>query len=280
MTVVAGHQLFADGLSTPCFDLEPDLITVRQVPTSIIASLQPKMSKAIWRPAPGRKLGFLIEHQEHLLGIAFLASPVINMKARDEYLNLSKNPSEKGASLRCFADLSVCVSAQPFGWHWNGGKLIALMATTFGDFWHERYGDQLKGICTTSLWGRGTQYNRVYKFLGYTQGFGHEHINDDEYQKMLQWMKDHEIPIPSCRFGAGSNPRMRRIAAYRKASGDKTVHLRHGNKRGIYYHPAQTSLNRADVVRFWYERWGKPRYLRTRNETPPYTDGLSNKEIP
>jgi hypothetical protein len=272
------QQLFPTNTTTPAIDVDPQAIKVRQVPTSVIANLQPQMSKAVWRPAPGRKLGFLIEHKEHLLGIAFLASPVINMKPRDHHLNLSSNPTEKGKQLRHYADLSVCVPSQPFGWHWNGGKLVALIATTLGDAWLERYGDNLKGICTTSLWGRGSQYNRIYKFLGYTQGFGHEHITDEAYKNMMDWMTTHNIPIPSSRFGQGSNARMRRISAYRKASGDKTVHLRHGNKRGIYYHPANEPHDRQQIIINWYNRWGKPRFDRTRNQTPPYTDGLTNKE--
>lgn len=272
------NEMFPFATSTPAINVTPQRITVRQVPTNVIKDLQVKMSKAVWRPAPGRKLGFLIEHDEHLLGIAFLASPVINMKQRDQHLELSADPSVKGKELRNFADLSVCVSAQPFGWHWNGGKLVALLATTFGDAWHERYGDDLHGIVTTSLWGKGSQYNRIYKFLGYTQGFGHEHISETRYQEMLGWMRKNGFEIPSSAFGAGSNPRMRRIAAYKKASGDKTVTLNHGNKRGIYYHQAQDPINRQKVIQFWYDRWGRNRYERTCNTTPPYLDGLSMKE--
>jgi hypothetical protein len=145
-----------------------------------------------------------------------------------------------------------------------------------GDFWQERYNDELKGICTTSLWGRGSQYNRIYKFLGYTKGYGHEHISDTEYRAMMQWMTDNNYEIPSSKFGAGSNPRMRRILAYRKASGDKAVNLVHGNQRGIYYHEAISPSSRQDVIANWYDRWGKPRHERTINLNPPYQNGIEN----
>ncbi len=272
------NELFTNSYSTYLFDLDVSKIHVRQVKTSVIQQIQPKVSKAIWRPAPGRKLGFLIEHGEHLLGIAFLSSPVINLGARDKFLEMPKSKTEKGKELRHYADLSVCVALQPFGWHWNGGKLIALIATTFGNSWQERYGEQLKGVCTTSLWGRGSQYNRIYKFLGYTQGFGHQHIDDKNYERMLNWMQTNGHPIPSSRFGAGSNPRMRRIAAYRKASGDKTVTLKHGLKRGIYYHSAELPENRQQIIEHWYQRWGMPRYIRTKDLIPPYTTGIEPKE--
>ena len=269
-------DLFEQTISTPSFMVNPSEIRVEQVSSGQIEKMQPWMSKANWRPAPGRKLGFKIVHGNHLLGIAFLASPVINLGPRDEFLNLSKDKSEKGKELRNYADLSVCVSAQPFGWHWNGGKLIALLATTFGDFWFDRYGDELKGICTTSLWGKSAQYNRIFKLLGYTQGFGHEHISNDRYQKMLKWMKENNVEIPSSQFGAGSNPRMRRIAAYKKASGDKSFTMKHGNKRGIYYHAAIDANLRLETILNWHSRWGLPRYLRTKNENPPYGNGIEN----
>lgn len=259
-------------------DLDPKCIRVELFTSGEIQKIQPKVSKAVWRPAPGRKLGFCIFHKNDLLGVAFLASPVINLGARDEALGLPKDSSAKGKELRHYADLSVCVATQPFGWYWNGGKLIALIATTLGDFWFDRYGDELKGIVTTSLWGKGSQYNRVYKFLGYTKGFGHEHISDDEYKKMMVWLKDNGFDVPSSRFGAGSNPRMRRIMAYKKASGVKSVNLVHGNKRGIYYHPANDPKSRQDVIDFWFERWGKPRFDRNRGLDAPYVSGLEIKE--
>ena len=258
--------------------LDTKKIRVEQFTSGELQKIQPKISKAIWRPAPGRKLGFLIFHGDDLLGAAFLASPVINLGARDIALNLPKNSSEKGKELRHYADLSVCVATQPFGWHWNGGKLIALIATTLGDYWHERYGDELKGIITTSLWGKGSQYNRVYKFLGYTKGFGHEHISEKRYKEMMAWMRDNGLEPPSSRFGAGSNPRMRRIIAYKKASGEKSLSLVHGNKRGIYYHAAENPENRQKVIDFWYDRWGKPRFDRTKDLDAPYTSGLELKE--
>jgi hypothetical protein len=272
------EQLFDDvAIVNNCMvtDLDWTRITVRKVTAGELAKLQPQMSKAVWRPAPGRKLGFLIEYDNLILGLAFLASPVINMSDRDSALGLPKDPSERGKALRNYADLSVCVANQPFGWHWNGGKLVALLATTFGDFWKEQYGDDLIGITTTSLYGKGSQYNRVYKFLGYTKGFGHEHISDSEYLEMMNWLRANNFEVPSSKFGSGSNPRMRRISAYRKASGDKSRTLVHGKKRGIYYHVANDPAKRDEVIKFWFERWGKPRFERTKNEVPPYYDGLT-----
>ena len=252
--------------------LHPTSITLEQVATPLIVALQAQMSKVVWRPAPGRKLGFLVRHEAMLLGLIFLTSPVISMECRDRYLQLQK--VGRGKALRHYADLSVCVGIQPLAWYWNLGKLLALIATTVGDTFLARYGDELKGIITTSVWGRSSQYNRIYKQIGATKGFGHEHISETRYQQMLQWLRDNGHPVPSCRFGAGSNPRMRRIMAYRKASGDLTATVYHGHSRGVYYHPAISAAQREQVISDWYVRWGWPRYTRMKDQLAPYQTGL------
>jgi hypothetical protein len=264
--------------SCPLFKIDPEKIWVKQTDSGKMAIMQKQMSKAVWRPAPGRKLAFEVMHEETLIGLIFLASPVINLTERDNFLKLSKDSKVKGKQLRNIMDVSVCVSAQPIGWHWNIGKLCAMLAATLGDFFETRYNEKLEHLLTTSLWGRGTQYNRAWKFLGYTKGHGHEHISEVKYQEMMQWLRDNGHEVPSCKFGAGSNPRMRRIQAYRKHSGNKTVTLLHGNKRGIYYHEAIDPNKRLDVIMKWYQRWGSPRYERTKLLEAPYKNGLANAE--
>ena len=264
--------------SCPLFEINPEYVNVEQVDSGTLAFYQKQMSKAVWRPAPGRKLGFLVKHDQTLIGLIFLASPVINLTERDKRLNLPSDPKLKGKALRHVMDVSVCVSAQPIGWHYNLGKLCAMIAPTLGDFFKARYNEDLQHLVTTSLWGRGTQYNRVYEFLGYTKGHGHEHISDQRYWQMMDWLKSNGHEVPSCKFGAGSNPRMRRISAYRKASGDKSVNLVHGNKRGIYYHEAIDPAKRSEVIRHWFERWGRRRYENTKDKQPPYNSGLESKQ--
>lgn len=43
--------------STPNFRIYPEHICVLPVPINIIVGYQKQMSRAVWRPAPGRKLG-------------------------------------------------------------------------------------------------------------------------------------------------------------------------------------------------------------------------------
>lgn len=260
-------------ISIPNHHIDWNEVGIKQVTTDVIVNLQARMSKCIWRPCPGRKMGFIIQARGDLLGIIFLSSPVINLAVRDEYLGLSDDKREKGKQLRHYADLSVCVATQPIGWHWNLGKLCAMVAYTLGDYWEARYGDVLKGIVTSSLYGRSVQYNRIYKFLGYTKGWGHMHITEKRYQEMMTWMRQNGYEVPSCDWSAGSNPRMRRIQAYIKASG-AALTLRHREKRGVYYHEALLPEFRETIIEQWYNRWGLPRYERTKDLVPPYETGL------
>lgn len=253
--------------------IDPARVSLDRISQRAMVDMQARASKAIWRPAPGRKNSYAVRHDGRVIGLMFLASPVINLGARDEFLKLPKE--RKGFALRRVADMSVCVGLQPLAWHWNLGKLVAILASSdeIAAEHEARYGDPLEWITTTSLYGRGAQYNRVYKFLGYTKGYGHAHISDDEYHRMLDHMRAEGIAVPSSSFGAGSNPRMRRIAAYYRATGQK-VNLLHGQKRGVYITPAAQGTV-AELAAAWHARWGLPRYERTKSQQPPYADGLA-----
>jgi len=258
----------------PLVEIDPAEISMSRISVGELFSMLKHLSKATTRPAPGRKFAFAVWHKDELIGVMGFSSPVINLSVRDNYLNFPSDPSERGFALKQYVDLSTCVGVQPISWYWNIGKLIAMLAVSspVSAYYQYQYADSLVGVTTTSLNGRGSQYNRIYKFLGYTKGYGHEHVSDEEYQNMLQWMRDNNIEIPSSSFGSGSNPRMRRIAAYNKARGIKT-NLKHGKQRGVYYSPCE-GKSVEHVVDAWYNRWGKPRYERTLNQEPPYNTGL------
>lgn len=299
-------------VTTSIAQIRPGEIKILSVPSNIMVQYQHQMSKAVWRPAPGRGLGFLITHGSDLLGLIFLASPVIRMEARDKFLfPVHEAGFQQGKALRQYMDMSVCVSAQPVGWYWNIGKLLALIAPTLGDYITQRYPDDIfKGVTTTSLWGKSIQYNRIYKYLGKTKGWGHAHVADAAYHRMVSRMKElcphcNEGPIdtyyaitpPSQKRWEGlqklgvkrdynkvclmpfckTNVRIKRIETYNRITGDKTVTSVHGDVRGIYYHPATPPEQRQAVVQAWFDRWGLPRYLRVKDQVPPYDNGLAGR---
>lgn len=327
-------------VTTPLIEIDPALIAVEQTTQGVMRKMQPEMSHASWGPGY-RNLSFLVTHDEKdLLGLICLSTPVPRLGVRDDFLFPGLKPPHTNR-LRQYMDMSVCVGAQPCSWHWNLGKLCAMVAPTFGDFVKARYGDELLGLTTTS-WhgahgGRATQYTRIYKLLGETKGYGAAHIDREEVRKGAAWAeglgfhRDNSLPIghPHARYGdlaSKTLPNRRwhnretfdawvtevggveaRIAEHympdgkggwsrgdgsdytkRRATFLKTIHgfedtgidlpenvFFHGDKRGVYYHPARAPEERQDVIVEWYARWGLPRYEKTKDTAPPYKDGVT-----
>ena len=44
-------------------------------------------------------------------------------------------------------------------------------------------------------------------------------------------------------------------------------------KRGVYFSPC-SNKSVDELAENWYNRWGKPRYERTKDKTAPYSSGL------
>jgi len=261
-------------------ELWPPEIALRSVSIPTAVKFQRRISRAIWRPCPGRNMAFIVEAGRDPIGLLYLASDVPNLGARDQHLGLSKDGKERGTQLRQYMNMSVCVGVQPIAWHWNLGKLVAMIAPTLGPEFRERYGDELLGIVTTSLFGRSSQYNRIYKLIGYTKGYGHEHISRNVYRAMIARMHRENVTRKIRGVNSSdSNTRMLHCRQYAKHFNDPRAEPFHGKIRGVYYHPVVTHSTR-DAIDHWYERWGRPRWDRTRDQTAPYQDGLNgNKEF-
>lgn len=258
--------------------VDPSRLRLERVETEWFYRRAVRSTRLTVRPAPGRKMAYVLRHGPDLIGLLFLASPVIALAARDAGLALPTDPSKRGRALRRYMDLSICVGIQPLAWHWNLGKLVALLAASAdvaADF-RTRYGEDLIGITTMGGYGRSSQYNRIYRFFGYTSGYGHHHITEEEYRRMLAWMVANDVPIPRPRMHEGSNFRMERIRAYIQASGDK-IRTFHGNRRGVYFRPVDARPVDT-VIAEWHVRWGRPRWERTKDQTAPYAHGLETPE--
>lgn len=248
-------------------------IRIEDIPLREMVHMQRAASKITWRPSPGRHISCAATHKGDIIALIHLASPVMNMKRRDIFLGLPSDMRQKGLALRQYLDLSVCVGIQPLAWYWNLGKLAAMAAPSLHDKYKEAYGNNLKGIITTSVWGRSSQYNRVYRHIGFSSGFGHEHVSDEELRKMKEALKQAGTPKSNWKHS-----RMAVISDYRRyilgQPHEQARAMKHGHKRGIYFH-AVVEYTWPEAVRRWYERWGLPRWERTKDQTAPYADGLS-----
>jgi hypothetical protein len=108
------------------------------------------------------------------LGIISLSSDIKDLKDRDEYIGWSNDNKFKDSMLNRIMNLSTCVSLQPFGFNFNGGKLLTKLAFSKEvlEKFYEKYNQELLGIVTTGLYGKSVQYDRLkeLKFIGMTSG--------------------------------------------------------------------------------------------------------------
>jgi hypothetical protein len=236
-----------------------------------------------FRRSPGRNMYFLVknEYDGKNLGIIDVAADFISLGERDKYIGWSKEDRMKRN--RNIANISICVPTRMFGYNMSGGKLLALLAISDEVIqkWEEKYGDKLVGVTVTSLYGRGTQYNRLkyFKYLGVTKGQGSNQIPDKTYKMLRDAVIEHDGKIPSGEFTRGKNSRMSIVRKGCKILGLKSSELTtHGNKRGIYW--ADLSPNTKDflcqkiddleyyelskeyLVSYWKETWA---YRRLQN---------------
>ena len=122
----------------------------------------------------GRQIYILVKDliSEKYLGIISLSSDVYCYDDRDKYIGWSHE--SKKIKLNNLMNMSTCVSLQPFGFNFNGGKLLATLAFSKEvlTYFQNKYIEPLLGITTTSLYGKSVQYDRLkhIKFVGYTKG--------------------------------------------------------------------------------------------------------------
>jgi hypothetical protein len=187
-------------------------------------------------------------------------------------------------------DAYVLGALPPYG-YLLGGKLISyiLASNEVREIYRKKYKHQrtiIRGrkaedcvcIFTTSLYGNGSQYNRLkfknrllYIPIGYTSGYGTLHISNETFVAMQQLLMENGIVITN-RFGDGPNWRMRVIRSASEIIGfDSDILLHHSFRRGIYAVPLAKNfraflLGKTDrpiyynlpmqtLVKFWKERW-------------------------
>lgn len=124
----------------------------------------------------GRTICILVKDLDtrKYLGIMSLSSDIKDLKDRDTYIGWNSDDKFKNKMLNRIMNLSTCVSLQPFGFNFNGGKLLSklIFSKEVMDKFYEKYNEELLGIITTGLYGKSIQYDRLkeLKFIGMTSG--------------------------------------------------------------------------------------------------------------
>jgi hypothetical protein len=197
---------------------------------------------------PGRNVKFYVKDKvsKKILGIICLGSDVTSLGARDTFIGWSKDNKFKDGKLKHTSIGTTICCAQPLGFNFLGGKLVAAMVTSsvVRDAWKKLYGQTLVGLSTTSLYGIHSMYNSIplWKTLGSSSGKIALKPDDETYDVWHQWLKENQTDEykrqTTQKEGVAGPPtgvKQKVINMIFRAVGVKPSTYMHGFKRGIFY---------------------------------------------
>jgi len=190
----------ADIPSNPLFPIEDELFQdfkmhpkdmdfeVCEIPTSTWETLLDITSSHVNIAPVGRNVKLAVKEKNtgKYVGFIRLGSPVINCKPRNELLGqvFTQQP-EWGKRFNNSAMMGfVIVPAQPFGYNYLGGKLLALICTSHEvrEIVNKKYGMNLCLFETTSLYGSSktvSQYDGLKPYIRY------DGLTDSDFLPMM-----------------------------------------------------------------------------------------------
>jgi hypothetical protein len=250
----------------------------------------------------GRQMRFLIRDTGHpgapLMAIAALASPVIQIRCRDEWIGWYGPAFRhvRSQRLKAIMDLSVAIALPPYN-HLLAGKLVCYAAASneireeYQDRYSDSRGTSLALITASSIYGKhSSQYNRVtyggrrvFRLAGETEGFGTVHIAPDTFLALRELVEFEREPL-GYELKDGYNWKLRVIRDGLRILGfDADAALQHGFRRGIFVAPLASNACeylRAETDELMHFDWPlkallehwRARWLRMRSENPIIMD--------
>lgn len=145
----------------------------------------------------GKEIKFIVREKNSGKHVGFcrVASPFINSRPRNQWLG-------QVPDLRIFNRHAVMgfiiVPAQPFGFNYLGGKLLALLCTSheFREMFNKKYDMDTCLFETTSLYGnikQASQYDGLKPFLRYTGDTESNFVlsfSDDFWNESMEWFAE------------------------------------------------------------------------------------------
>jgi hypothetical protein len=203
-----------DKLPTSLFPPEDDLfsdfsmhpkdmdIEVCEIPLSQWETLLSITSSHVNRAPVGRNIPFAVREKntQKILGFIRLASPVIYMKPRNDMLGQIWIQNKDTAAR--FNESTIMgfaiVPAQPFGFNYLGGKLLAAICTshTVREMVNKKYDMNLCLFETTSLYGstkQSSQYDGMKPYIRYkglTESDFIPMMNGKRYTDLKDYVED------------------------------------------------------------------------------------------
>ena len=198
--------------------------------------------------SPGRFLKFLVRDKVtgQYLGATSIASDVISINVRDQYIGWTTENKLNQGLLNHSAIGSCIMSTQPFGYNFLGSKLVAslVVSSAVRKKWEELYDSKLVGMTTTSLYGTKSFYNGViyWRKCGASSGkisikpddkyynYFHHYVKKEyaaEYEKKMTQKEGVSGPV--------TGAKQRVIDMIFRHLKIRQSNYTHGYLRGVYY---------------------------------------------
>lgn len=225
----------------------------------------------------GRQIYILVKDKttNTYLGILSLSSDYNNLSSRDKYIGWDME--QKYKHLINTINISTCVSTQPFGFNFNGGKLLTALcfSNEVLSHYYEKYNDHLLGITTTSLYGRSIQYERLpfIKFMGLTKGNSVHKISTSTVKLCRQILRN-DFNLDSNKYSKFNTL----MTCFNRLNIPREDYLV-SNKKGVYFgfthndskeylcgrlkeepNPIKDTKTVNEIYSWWLKRWAIQRY--------------------
>jgi hypothetical protein len=192
------EDLFSDFTMSPT-DMEFEIVDLPQDRWDTYLNMISSHSNMTSIPGRCLRLAVLEKKTQKWVGFIRLGSPVINCKPRNEMLGQVFTQHEGGAQRfnACAAMGFVIVPAQPFGFNYLGGKLLAAICTTHEvrRMLDEKYDMTTCLFETTSLYGSSkavSQYDGMkplIRFKGLTDSDFLPMLHGDTYSNLKDYIE-------------------------------------------------------------------------------------------
>jgi len=193
------------------FHMHPDEmdIEVRLADKRFWSLLEVTSSHINQSSSPGRTLEIMVfeRNVNKVLGFIKVGSPVLNLRPRTEWLG---SPLETGnlEVMQRFNNVAcmghIIVPAQPFGYNYLGGKLLAAICCSheIKRLFDAKYATNICHFETTSLYGStkgASQYDGMKPYLRYkglTDSDFVPHLTDKKFRQIKTWWeKETDVPL-------------------------------------------------------------------------------------
>lgn len=260
-----------------------ELFEIWQYYRKTISSFKTKKGHCLF----GKRIYVLVkdENSNTYLGILSISSDIKFIGERDKYIGWGKQQQFKLKKIDNLVNITTCVSTQPFGYNFNGGKLLTSLAFSkeILEFYYNKYNTQILGITTMSLYGKSIQYDRLkcLKYLGLTKGNSLKNIPQQAIKFAKQYLKNNNLLTDSLYKN--------NLWALKKCLNHMKIPVEDVLKstpKGIYFgftspeskkylcsntsenlpNPIKYAQTANNIFNWWRERWAKQRFNHLKNQ--------------